>query len=132
MATKIVVSQALSLGLKTTQIICHGLPIRPSFSIPAGTRAYLREKLGMQKDARTVMLIGGGEGMGKITEIAEELSKRFARTIFANFLIQVFIRLSETHQLVIICGNNRSLVEKLSAKIWPFSVHAKVLIFLKI
>ncbi|CAL6309932.1 unnamed protein product [Bathycoccus prasinos] len=109
-ATKIVVSQALSLGLKTTQIICHGLPIRPSFSIPAGTRAYLREKLGMQKDARTVMLIGGGEGMGKITEIAEELSKR----------------LSETHQLVIICGNNRSLVEKLSAKIWPFSVHVKV------
>ncbi|CAL6306654.1 unnamed protein product [Bathycoccus prasinos] len=108
-ATKIVVSQALSLGLKTTQIICHGLPIRPSFSIPAGTRAYLREKLGMQKDARTVMLIGGGEGMGKITEIAEELSKR----------------LSETHQLVIICGNNRSLVEKLSAKIWPFSVHVK-------
>ena len=87
MATKIVVSQALSLGLKTTQIICHGLPIRPSFSIPAGTRAYLREKLGMQKDARTVMLIGGGEGMGKITEIAEELWKRFARTIFANFLI---------------------------------------------
>jgi 1,2-diacylglycerol 3-beta-galactosyltransferase len=108
-ATKIVVSQALSLGLRASQIVCHGLPIRPSFSIPAGSRGYLREKLGLQKDARTVMLIGGGEGMGKITEIAEALSRR----------------LSERHQLVIICGNNRSLVEKLSAKKWPFSVHIK-------
>ena len=86
-ATKIVVSQALSLGLKTTQIVCHGLPIRPSFSIPSGSRAYLREKLGMHKDARTVMLIGGGEGMGKITEIEEELSRRFVCAIFANFFI---------------------------------------------
>lgn len=108
-ATKIVESQALSLGLKSTQIICHGLPIRPSFCISSGSRTFLRGKLGMEKDALTVMIIGGGEGMGKITEIADALSTR----------------LSSSHQLVIICGNNQSLKANLSSKNWPLKVHVK-------
>lgn len=63
----------------------------------------------MEKDALTVMIIGGGEGMGKITEIADALSTR----------------LSSSHQLVIICGNNQSLKANLSSKNWPLKVHVK-------
>ena len=119
-------SQALSLGLKSTQIICHGLPIRPSFCISSGSRTFLRGKLGMEKDALTVMIIGGGEGMGKITEIADALSTRYVCDNIANPLLPLK-RLSSSHQLVIICGNNQSLKANLSSKNWPLKVHVKVL-----
>ena len=37
----------------------------------------LRSKLGLDTHASTVMLIGGGEGMGKIAAITEALSRRY-------------------------------------------------------
>lgn len=76
-ATELVAAQAMKHGLKRTQITCHGLPIRPAFSfLHDVNKAELRKKLGLDALSATVMLIGGGEGMGKIAEIAEALSSR--------------------------------------------------------
>mmetsp|Transcript_5290 Transcript_5290/g.17537 ORF Transcript_5290/g.17537 Transcript_5290/m.17537 type:complete len:343 (-) Transcript_5290:1738-2766(-) len=76
-ATELVARQAMDHGLKRPQITCHGLPIRPAFSSLRGVhKIELRKKLGLDTSAPTVMLIGGGEGMGKIAEIAEALSAR--------------------------------------------------------
>ena len=57
---------------------CHGLPIRPSFSAPKQfSKQDIRARLGLHEDAPTVMLVGGGEGMGKLKEIAEALGQTY-------------------------------------------------------
>lgn len=71
-----VARQALKLGLNASQIICHGLPIRPSFSAPKRLSKHaLRDKLNLDTSASTVMIVGGGEGMGKLEEIATALAQ---------------------------------------------------------
>lgn len=86
MATKLVASQALRLGLRVDQIVCHGLPIRPSFSAPKQfSKQYIRARLGLNEDAPTVMLVGGGEGMGKLKEIAEALGQTYVSSQLMPF-----------------------------------------------
>lgn len=75
MATKLVAAQAMEVGLTAKQLSCYGLPIRPAFNLPSRPKAEVREQLGMDVDARTVMLVGGGEGMGKLEATAEALAK---------------------------------------------------------
>ena len=77
-ANKVVAEQARECGLSESQIICHGLPIRPAFStVDVVNKQQLRQKLGLDPLASTVMLIGGGEGMGKLEVIAKALSERY-------------------------------------------------------
>ncbi len=86
MATKLVASQALRLGLRVDQIVCHGLPIRPSFSAPKQfSKQDIRARLGLNEDAPTVMLVGGGEGMGKLKEIAEALGQTYVSSQLMPF-----------------------------------------------
>ena len=51
------------------------LAIRPSFSAPSRSKRDVRAKLGLDVEAPTVMLVGGGEGMGKLKETAVALSQ---------------------------------------------------------
>jgi UDP-N-acetylglucosamine:LPS N-acetylglucosamine transferase len=78
-ANGVVANQARERNLSDDQIICHGLPIRPAFSTvnAQANKLALRSKLGLDTHASTVMLIGGGEGMGKIAAITEALSRRY-------------------------------------------------------
>lgn len=109
-ATGLVAAQAMKMGLKTSQIICHGLPIRPSFSTPNQlSREEIRTNLGLERNSKTVMIIGGGEGMGML----ENITRSLART------------LRETDQIVVICGRNAFLAEKLLAEVWPLHVTVK-------
>lgn len=86
MATKLVASQALRLGLQAEQIVCHGLPIRPSFSAPKQfSKQDIRARLGLHEDAPTVMLVGGGEGMGKLKEIAKALGQTYVSSHLMSF-----------------------------------------------
>jgi len=77
-ANDVVARQARDRGLRLEQITCHGLPIRPAFSrVGRQTDKYsMRLHLGLDAEASTVMLIGGGEGMGRIAAIAEAMSRR--------------------------------------------------------
>lgn len=78
-ANGVVANQARERNLSDDQIICHGLPIRPAFGTvnAQANKLALRSKLGLDTHASTVMLIGGGEGMGKIAAITEALSRRY-------------------------------------------------------
>lgn len=51
-------SRALKMGLTPTQVTMHGLPIRPTFSAPQQPKNALRRKLGMEKSAPAVLLVG--------------------------------------------------------------------------
>jgi UDP-N-acetylglucosamine:LPS N-acetylglucosamine transferase len=50
-----------------------GLPIRPIFSKPLPARKQLRKRLGLDPSLPAVLLVGGGEGMGKLEETVAQL-----------------------------------------------------------
>mmetsp|Transcript_11083 Transcript_11083/g.19268 ORF Transcript_11083/g.19268 Transcript_11083/m.19268 type:complete len:383 (+) Transcript_11083:53-1201(+) len=90
-------------GMVDQQIIQHGLPIRPTFSRALPSRKALRKSLGLDTHLPTVLLVGGGEGMGALEATVDQLD----------------LQLGSQAQVVVICGRNKKLLERLSAKACP-------------
>ena len=96
---------ARRMGLKPSQIVMRGLPIRPDFCGRRGNvetareRGRLRRSLGLAADRPAVMIVGGGEGMGPV----EATTAALARRLGAN------------GQVIVICGRNESLASRLRA-----------------
>jgi 1,2-diacylglycerol 3-beta-galactosyltransferase len=78
-----------------------GLPISQKFCAPPGDKKLLRQTLGWQTDRTTVLVVGGGEGMGPLYDIARGIAS-------AGLPIQI----------VIVAGRNESLREKLQNVDW--------------
>jgi processive 1,2-diacylglycerol beta-glucosyltransferase len=74
-----------------------GIPVEPIFTKPIDAAA-VAQKAGFRRDIFTVLVIGGGFGMGPIEEIAGTVGK-----------------LSKKAQLAVICGHNEELVAKIEA-----------------
>lgn len=47
----------------------------------------MRLQLGLDAEASTVMLIGGGEGMGRISAIAEAMSRRSVNSLLKRSVV---------------------------------------------
>ncbi len=88
-----------------------GLPVNLQFLGNSKSRAEHRADLGLAPDRAAVLLVGGGEGMGPLFEIARAIDR--ARLPL---------------QLVIIAGRNRKLYDKLHAAEWqtPVSIQGFV------
>lgn len=97
-------------GLRPDQLFLFGLPIRPAFARAKRPRRELRAALKMQADLPAVLLIGGGEGVGPVEEIAAHLAQ------------QLSAGGSAAGQVVVICGRNKALQERLQARTWPIPV----------
>jgi 1,2-diacylglycerol 3-beta-galactosyltransferase len=97
-------------GLRPDQLFLFGLPIRPAFARALRTKPDLRRSLRMDVALPAVLLIGGGEGVGPVEEIAAQL----ARQLSAGG--------SAAGQIVVICGRNKALQERLQARTWPIPV----------
>jgi 1,2-diacylglycerol 3-beta-galactosyltransferase len=104
--------RAVRLGVSPQRLLVRGLPVARKFTTNPWTtqdRPRVRRQLGLGPDGRTVLLVGGGEGMGPI--------ERMARAIDAA--------LPDTRppaQLVVITGRNAALRARLQAHTWrrPF------------
>lgn len=83
-----------------------GLPISQRFSAPPGDKRALRQGLGWHSDALTVLVVGGGEGMGPLYEIATGIGE-------AGLPLQ----------LAVVCGRNASLRERLNHVAWKIPAH---------
>ena len=61
-------ARARAMGLAPDRVRVRGLPIRPAFKAPgtARAKAKARKALGLDPAAPTLLLVGGGEGMGSI------------------------------------------------------------------
>lgn len=90
-------------GLNEGQLVLHGLPIRPAFSKPLPPKKQMKKKLGMDPNVPAVLLVGGGEGMGKLEDTVD----------------QIAAKLGKLCQVVVICGRNKKLLDKLRAKKYP-------------
>ncbi|KAF3446164.1 hypothetical protein FNV43_RR11343 [Rhamnella rubrinervis] len=109
-----VAKRALKAGLQPSQIKVYGLPVRPSFIKPVRPKVELRRELGMDEDLPAVLLMGGGEGMGPIEATARALGESLYDENIGEPIGQVLV----------ICGRNKKLVNKLLSINWkvPFQV----------
>ncbi len=102
--------KALAQGLTPEQVALVGLPVRPAFARPLPDRARLRAERGLSPDRDTVLLVGGGEGVGPLEAIARALAERLSRD-------------GQPAQMAVICGRNRRLRRRLLERAWPLPVH---------
>ena len=127
--------KAKSRGLKDHQITQYGLPIRKGFwskktdasetsSNPSGflgnlnrkreqsvirspltEKEKVRQNLGLETDLATVLVVGGGDGMGGIVDIAETLATALGKSSEIVYF-----------QMVVICGSNDEAKRSLSGR----------------
>ncbi|XP_014502519.1 probable monogalactosyldiacylglycerol synthase, chloroplastic isoform X2 [Vigna radiata var. radiata] len=110
-----VAQRALKAGLQQSQIKIFGLPVRPSFVKPVRPKDELRRDLGMDEDLPAVLLMGGGEGMGPIEATARALGDSlYDENIGAP-----------VGQILVICGRNKKLLNKLTSINWKVPVQVK-------
>lgn len=83
-------------GVPDEVIFRTGIPIDPDFSKPHPPKAVLRRMLGLDPDRFTILLMGGGIGLGPIEECLHHFRRELPIT-----------------QMVVITGKNRSLYERL-------------------
>lgn len=118
--------KAQSRGLnKSSQIVQYGLPIRKGFwpkennSEADDDRNTVRANLGID-DIPTVLVVGGGDGMGGIVDIASALGKKLGSSSSNNNNDK------PEYQMVVVCGNNQEAQQKLNAVDWPKGVRVNV------
>jgi len=74
------VRAAKSKGLTDAQLRLHGLPVRHDFAVQRRRGAAARRELGLHADRKTVLVVGGGDGVGRlgaiVCAVAAELGGR--------------------------------------------------------
>jgi len=88
-------------GVDAQRLRVIGLPVAERFCRPVGDKNALRKKLGWPMDKPTILMVGGGEGMGPLGSIAKGIN---GAGLDAN--------------LVIVTGRNDSLKQELEALDW--------------
>jgi processive 1,2-diacylglycerol beta-glucosyltransferase len=79
-------------GVPEDRIKIFGIPIRMKFAQQAGSKR-IAEKLGLDVNIPTILIMGGGQGLGPMKEAVKSL-----------------VRLERPLQLIVICGTNVKLV----------------------
>ena len=93
-------------GIAPEKMRVIGLPVADRFCKPPGDKKTLRKKLGWSQDKTVILLVGGGEGMGPLGTISEEINQE---KLNAN--------------LAVITGRNNKLKETLEAMDWNIPTH---------
>lgn len=106
--------QAKRRGLSDSQIRLHGLPIRPTFWQSPKGKYETRRALGLKTEQDTVLVVGGGDGVGDLGTIVTELAQTAAT------------RRASPTQIVVVCGRNKALCRSLQARQWPPNVRVVV------
>lgn len=100
-------ARALRCGLSPEKVRVVGLPVAAQFCTPPGDKRALRQRLGWALDQPAVLIVGGGEGLGPLYEIAHQIAT------------------SDTDcQLVVVAGRNQKLLQRLQATQWDVPLHA--------
>jgi len=80
-------------GIPEGQIKIFGIPIRMKFAEQTGA-GNIAKKLGLDLNVPTILIMGGGQGLGPMKEAVKSL-----------------VRLARPLQLIVICGTNVKLVK---------------------
>jgi 1,2-diacylglycerol 3-beta-galactosyltransferase len=99
--TELARDRALDSGLPLEKVKVVGLPVGSKFAEGVGEKESLRDELGLERDRPTILVVGGGEGMGKVYKIARAIAKARINA-----------------QLVVVAGRNKSLWRRLEKVDW--------------
>lgn len=91
-----------------------GLPIRLAFAEEYPNAREMKRRLGLNTALPAVLLMGGGDGIGPVEEIAAALNESLLNRDGAA-----------VGQLVIICGRNAELRTRLEARTWRIPVRVE-------
>lgn len=100
-------------GLRDSQLRLHGLPVRQDFTLQKRRGAGARRELGLIPDRKTVLIVGGGDGVGKLGAIVQAIGERLGES-------------AQPMQMVVVCGRNQRLQRQLRDQEWPSSLHVQV------
>lgn len=93
--------KALKSGLPKEKILVIGQPVAERYVTPQQDKNTLRQKFNWEKEIMTVLLVGGGEGMGNLERHANEINN-------AHLPLQ----------LIVVAGRNHPLKTRLEAQEW--------------
>jgi len=93
--------RALASGFPLEKVKVMGLPVGLKFARGVGEKGALRDKLGLERDRPTILVVGGGEGMGKVYKIARAIAKARVNV-----------------QLMVVAGRNKRLRRRLEKVDW--------------
>jgi processive 1,2-diacylglycerol beta-glucosyltransferase len=91
-------ARLIARGAPAGNVIATGIPIGARFSI-APDAAAVRKRLGLRDDLPTLLVLGGGFGMGPVAEILGELDK-----------------IAEPFQTMVVAGRNEELRRELAGQ----------------
>jgi 1,2-diacylglycerol 3-beta-galactosyltransferase len=97
--------KALECGLSDDRISVTGHPVNPVFSDGLLDKATARRGLGWSLERPSVLLLGGGEGMGNLYQTARELETAHSGV-----------------QIAVVAGRNRRLKERIEKANWRVPV----------
>jgi 1,2-diacylglycerol 3-beta-galactosyltransferase len=106
--TEVAYQRGLAEGMRPEQLRLTGLPVHPLFMelVAGADRAAIRGELGWDAERPVVLMVAGGEGMGRLYHTARAIDA-----------------LNTGAQLAIIAGKNRDLRDKLQAANWNGPAH---------
>ena len=99
--TKPALDRGLRADVPADKMQITGLPVNPSFAQRLIDKQAARRQLGWLPDKTTVLMVGGGEGMGPLYRMAREINKQ-------NLDIQ----------LAVLAGKNKQLKSRLELAEW--------------
>ncbi len=102
----------IAMGMPAERIRLLGMPIHPKFCLPSTGTERMRADLGLERDRFTVLLVGGGEGLGHLGEASRALA-----------------RSGLPIQLIVVTGRNHALQQALQAEHAAWPVPAAILGF---
>jgi 1,2-diacylglycerol 3-beta-galactosyltransferase len=111
-ATDDAVQAARAAGIAADSIYQLGLPVRLAFAEPYPPAAELKRRLELDTALPAALLMGGGDGIGPVEEIAAAID------------VALFdARIGRAKgQLVVICGRNAELRTRLEERTWRIPV----------
>lgn len=95
-------------GIERSKIFVTGIPIDPQFTY-AYDRVKILDKYGLRPDLPTLLVMGGGLGLGPVQQVVKILSD-----------------LPQPHQLMVIAGKNRRLTEELQGLAATYDIPIKI------
>ncbi len=93
--------RALRYGMPPDRVEVTGQPVGLEFAAGVGEKCYLRGKLGLDRNRPTVLVVGGGEGMGPVYQTARAIATEVPNV-----------------QLIVVSGRNAVLKKKLDKTSW--------------
>ncbi len=99
--TEMARERAIAYHMPPEKVYVVGQPVADRYCAPPGDKCALRKKLGWPQDKMTVLLIGGGEGMGPIARTADAINESGLNL-----------------GLVVVAGRNERLKAKLESRDW--------------